>query len=182
MAPHIALQEVGIAFKTRVLSFKAKQHRAPEYLAINSEGKVPTLVLDDGTVLTEVAAILFYVARRYPMASLWPEGDVTAQAQVIAWMSYCASTLHPARRQDLDTALKIYGTADQKLGANLWVAGSYSIADIHLFRLYWRLRNSLTLQPGLFPSLEQHYSRMMERDAVKRTIAAEAAAGYELPT
>jgi glutathione S-transferase len=181
MAPHVALYEAGIEFKTHVLSFKAKQHRSPEFLVINAEGKVPALVLDDGRVITEVAAILFYIGRRFPAAALWPEGDVAAQAQVIAWMSYCASTLHPARRQGMDTALKIYGFADRKLDANALAAGAYSITDIHLFQLYWRLRNSFLPETSWFPSLEWHYDRMMERRAVERTIAAESAAGYELP-
>ena len=181
MAPHIALYEVGVEFKTHVLSFKAKQHRSPDFLAINAEGKVPALTLDDGRVLTEVAAILFYIARRFPAPGLWPEGDMIAQAQVIAWMSYCASTLHPARRQGKEAALKIYGAADRKLGSDRWAAGAYSIADIHLFRLYWRLRNSFLPEPSQFPSLERHYGSMMERSAVRQTIAAEAAAGYELP-
>ncbi len=57
----------------------------------------------------------------------------------------------------------------------------YSIADIHLFRLYWRFRAWLQPDPSEFVDLEAHYQRMMSKNAVKRTIAAEAAIGYELP-
>ena len=37
----------------------------------------------------------------------------------------------------------VYGIADRRLGKNDWAIGRYSIADIHLFRLYWRMFNSL---------------------------------------
>jgi glutathione S-transferase len=63
-----------------------------------------------------------------------------------------------------------------------WALGqNYSIADIHLFRLYWRLFNSLKSAPGTFPNLDAHYARMMARPAVQRTIRIESAIGYELP-
>jgi glutathione S-transferase len=58
MAVHIALHEVGAAFEARPLSFARKEHRAPDYLRLNPEGKVPTLLIDRRP-LTEVAAILF---------------------------------------------------------------------------------------------------------------------------
>ena len=44
MAAHIALHEVGAPFETRVISLAEKENRKPEYLALNPEGKVPTLV------------------------------------------------------------------------------------------------------------------------------------------
>ena len=53
----------------------------------------------DGRPLTEVAATLWYLARRYPEAGLLPQqGDIEAEARVISWMSFIASTIHPARR------------------------------------------------------------------------------------
>lgn len=179
MAPHIALHEIGMPFEARPLSFGQKATRTPEFLAINPEGKVPTLLID-GRRLTEVAGILFYLARRFPEAGLLPD-DIEAQAQAISWMSFVASTLHPARRQGLEHARTVYALADQRLGDRDWAVGRYSIADIHLFRLFWRFRNSLNPAPGEFPRLVAHYDRMMARPAVKKTIEIESAIGYELP-
>ena len=71
MAPHIALREVGAAFEARPVSFRRREHRSADYLALNAEGKVPTLLID-GRPLTEVAAILFYLARSFPAAGLLP--------------------------------------------------------------------------------------------------------------
>ena len=96
-------------------------------------------------------------------------------------MSFTAATLHPARQRGLEHATAVWGVADQKLG-NGWALGArYSIADIHLFRLYWRLFNSLKPKPGTFPNLDAHYARMMARPAVQKTIEVETAVGYELP-
>jgi glutathione S-transferase len=57
MAVHIALHEIGVPFEGRPMSFK-NGLRAPDYLKLNPEGKVPTLAIN-GRPLTEVAAILF---------------------------------------------------------------------------------------------------------------------------
>jgi glutathione S-transferase len=179
MAVHIALHEVGISFEAKPMSFRAKDMQAAAYLRLNPEGKVPTLVID-GRPLTEVAAILFYLAKRFPQAALLPE-DIEAEAQALSWMSFIAATLHPARRQGPDHAREVYAIADRRLGT-MWALGErYSIADIHLFRLYWRLFNSLKPTPGTFPNLDAHYARMMTRPAVAKTIAIESAIGYELP-
>lgn len=179
MAVHIALHEIGAPFEAKPMSFKKNEMRSPELLKLNPEGKVPTLLID-GRPLTEVAAILFYLARRFPGASLLPRDDQEREAQAISWMSFIASTLHPARQRGLDHARQVYGIADRRLGKG-WALGSYSIADIHLFRLYWRLFNSLHPAAGEFPNLDAHYARMLERSAVRRTIEIESAIGYELP-
>lgn len=180
MAPHIALHEVGASFEAKPLSFARKEMRTPAYLELNPEGKVPTLVID-GRPLTEVAAILFYLARRFPSAGLLPTGDVEAEAVAISWMSFLAATVHPARGLGIEHARRVYALADQRLGNKPWAIGTYSIADIHLFRLYWRFFNSLHPAPGEFPNLDAHYRRMMARPAVQKTCEIEAAIGYELP-
>ena len=179
MAVHIALHEIGVPFEARPMSFKNQDMRGPEFLALYPEGKVPVLLID-GRPLTEVAAILFYLAKRFPEAELLPRDDAEAEAQALSWMSFIASTLHPARQRGLDYAKEVYGIADRRLGDG-WALGRYSIADIHLFRLYWRLANSLYPAPEMFPNLTAHYQRMMARPAVQRTIEIESSVGYELP-
>jgi glutathione S-transferase len=181
MAPHIALHEVGTSFETKTISLRNKTNRTPEYLAINPEGRVPTLLVD-GRPMTEVAAILFYLARRFPESGLLPKDDIEAEAQAVSWMSFIAATVHPARRQGLEHARTVYTLVDKRLGNRTWALGDrFSIADIHLFRLFWRFRTSLNPEPDEFPSLVAHYDRMMARPAVKKTIEVETAVGYELP-
>jgi glutathione S-transferase len=180
MAPHIALHEIGTPFESRPISLAKKENREHAFLALNPEGKVPTLLID-GRPMTEVAAILFYLAKRFPEAGLLPQGDIEAEAQVISWMSFIAATIHPARRQGIEYARGVYAIADQRLGSREWAIGHYSIADIHLFRLYWRFRGSLNPESGEFPNLSAHYDRMMARPAVKQTLEIEGAVGFELP-
>ena len=181
MATHIALHEIGAPFEGQPISLAKKENREPAFLAINPEGKVPTLLVD-GRPMTEVAATLFYLAKRYPEANLLPQGDIEAEAQVISWMSFIAATIHPARRQGLEYARSVWELAEHRLGNREWaVGGRYSIADIHLFRLFWRFRGSLNPGPGEFPNLTAHHDRMMARAAVKKTIEVESAIGYDLP-
>jgi glutathione S-transferase len=177
MAPHIALHEIGVDFDSRWISFAKREQHAPEYLALNPEGKVPTLLVD-GRPLTEVAAILYYLARRFPEAGLLPAGDLEAEAQVISWMSFIASTIHPPPNRRRTVVL---GIAEQRLGRREWAVGGYSIADIHLFRLFWRFVNSVHPAPADFPGLSTHYDRMMARPAVQRVLEIESAVGYQLP-
>jgi glutathione S-transferase len=181
MAPHIALHEIGAPFESRPVSFGKKENHAAAYRALNPEGKVPTLLIDERP-LTEVAAILFYLAKRFPQADLLPVGDIEAEAQALSWMSFAASTLHPSRRLGVDQARAVYAIADQRLGARAWALERYSIVDIHLFRLFWRFRDMLELSPGELPRLCAHHDRMMARPAVRRTLEIEEAIGYELPT
>jgi glutathione S-transferase len=181
MATHIALHETGAAFEHRWLSFKAKEQQRSDYRALNPEGKVPALVID-GRVLTEVAATLYYLAKTFPAADLWPKGGIDGEAQALSWMSFIAATVHPARRAGEEAWRAVFRLCEQRLGDEDWAAGSsYSIADIHLFRLFWRFVDALGPDHASYPGLTAHYDRMMARPAVKTTIAIESGIGYEFP-
>ena len=185
MATHIALHEVGAEFEPRMLSFKAKEQQRPEYRALNPEGKVPALVID-GEVLTEVAATLYYLAKTYPQAGLWPRGgpvnEIWGESQAVSWMSFIAATVHPARRAGEARWREVFHLCEQRLGGKDWAVGdAYSIADIHLFRLFWRFVDALGPDRAAYPGLMAHYDRMMARPAVQQTIAIESAIGYEFP-
>lgn len=176
MAPHIALHEIGAPFEAKPVLIPKGEHKRADYLALNPEGKIPTFVID-GRVMTEVAAILWYLARRHPEADLLPVGDIETEAQIISWMSFCASTLHPARRAGIERWREVFGLAEHKLGGREWITDRYSIADIHLFRLFWRFVTSGPGRVSSTPGLHAHFERMMSRPAVQRTLAIEQAGG-----
>jgi glutathione S-transferase len=181
MATHIALHEIGVPFERRLVSFAKKEQHLPDYLGVNPEGKVPTLVIDGGP-LTEVAGTLYYLAKTYPEAGLWPQGGIEEEAQAVSWMSFIASTVHPARRVGNERWREVFHLCEQRLAGREWVAGgAYSIADIHLFRLFWRFVDALAPERAPYPALFRHYDRMMARPAVKKTIEIENNAGYEFP-
>ena len=180
MAVHVALHEIGVDFERRLVSLATGQQHKPEYLAVNPEAKVPTLLID-GRALTEVAGILYYLAKRFPEAGLWPFGGLEEEARAISWMSFIASTVHPARRIGPERWREVFGIAERRLGGREWTVERYSIADIHLFRLYWRFVDALKPNPGDFRGLSAHYERMMARPAVQRTLEIESSIGYALP-
>ena len=164
MATHIALHEVGAPFESRLISLTKHENRTPEYLALNPEGKVPTLVID-GRALTEVGANLWYLAKRFPAAGLLPQNDLAAEAEVVSWMSFIAATIHPARRISVERWNEVFVLAERRLGQRDWAIGRYSIADIHLFRLFWRYFNSLNPPREAFPNLIAHHDRMIRFSA-----------------
>lgn len=173
LATHIALIESGAEFELvpRLLSKQAT--RTPDYLAINPDGKVPALVTDSGRVLTEVAATLYYIARKFPAANLWPAGNLEDEAEVISWMSFAASSLHGSRAKGPEAVTSAFDVANRKLGQRQWAIGRFTIADIHLFRVYWRFRPGIDAAPGTYPALEAHHERMLARPSVQKALAAE---------
>ena len=172
MATHIALNEVGASFEARPLTLQ-KGTRAPDFLKVNPNGKVPALIVD-GTILTEVAGTLFYLARAFPQAGLMPAGAL-GEAEAVSWMSFDASTLHTAVAQGPERVAEVWRIAEHKLAGEEWcVGGKYSIADIHLFRLFWRFKDRFGLKHDDHPSVQALHDRMLQRPAVKKTIEAEA--------
>jgi glutathione S-transferase len=170
LAVHIALNEIGLPFEARPVFVATKETRKPEYLAVNPEGKVPSLLID-AKLLTEVLAILFYLGEKYPEAKLLPQ-DLLGKAQALSWMSFLASTVHGAR-VDAGEARAALHLAARRLGDREWALDAYSVADIFLFRLFWRFAARFTFAPGEFPALEAHQARVMARSAVIKTLAAE---------
>jgi glutathione S-transferase len=97
-------------------------------------------------------------------------------------MPFIASTLHPTRRQGLEHLTpRLWTLADRKLGGCGWCLGRYSIADVHLYRLYWRMVNAPHPYPRGLRGLDSPYQRMTGRAAVQRTIEIASRIGYELP-
>lgn len=138
---------------------------------------MPALVTQGGRVLTEVAATLYYIARTHPAAKLWPEGDLEAEAQAISWMSFVASTMHGSRSKGPEHVVSAFTVANTRLGDRPWAIGNYSVADIHLFRVFWRFSTTVEGLAGKFPALEAHAERMMARPAVQKAMAVEKTYG-----
>ena len=202
LAPHIALEETGAPFEPVRIDFGAGGQHEPAYLAINPKGRVPALV-DDGFVVTENPAILRYVARKVPAASLWPE-DPREEARCLEWLGWCASGIHvayahvrraeryattDAGRADVvetgrRTARQVWEQVEAKLAASpsAWAAGDrYSVADPYLF-VFWTWGGRAPIlgydMKADFPAWTRHAGRMAERPAVRRVLERE---GIALP-
>jgi len=177
LATHIALIECGAGYELVPRLLSKQETRTPEYLALNPNGKVPALVTDSGHVITEVAATLYYIARTYPHAGLWPAGDLDKETDVISWMSFAASTLHGSRAKGPEAVHEAFDVANAKLAGRDWAIGQFSIADIYVFRVYWRFRAGIEAALGTWPALEAHHDCMLARPAVQQAIDAEK--GFE---
>ncbi|SFS90933.1 glutathione S-transferase [Sulfitobacter marinus] len=95
IAVALTLEEAGLPYEAVKVDFKSAEQTLPDYLAINAKGRVPALVLSDGTVLTETGALLEYIADVAPSAGLIPT-DSTLAAHMRSAMYYLASTMHVA--------------------------------------------------------------------------------------
>lgn len=86
----IFIREKGIEIDTTSIDLMAGEHRKEPYLSINPWGTVPALVLNDGTLMTEVIGILSYLEELYPQVSLMGN-DPISRAQILSWDHRCFS-------------------------------------------------------------------------------------------
>ena len=95
--PHVALERVraatGQAFEPRLVKLHKNEQRSPEYLALNPNGQVPTLVVD-GKPLTQIVAICDWLDRAFPAAGLLPT-DSWARANALSQLAWMNNTVHP---------------------------------------------------------------------------------------
>ena len=190
-AVHIALLEAQAVFDTVWLDFSQQQQRAPEFLSLNPKGRVPALVTPQG-VLTEVPALLLFVAQTYPQAKLAPLDDSFELARLQSLNAYLSSTVHVAhahqrrgsRWADEPEAI---AAMQRKVAHNMteafahieadwhgngpWVLGErYSVADAYLFTVgLWLASDGVDEQQ--FPRLLAHRERMLARPAVQAALA-----------
>lgn len=190
LACEIALEEAGAPYEAHRLRFAENEQRAAPYLAINPKSRVPALETDQG-VITEVPAILSYIARAFPAARLLPDGDAFALAEAESLMSYLCAWVHPAaahrvrgyRWADDPAAIEemrrkapeVFGEAmhliDERLFRGPWALGeAYSVCDPYLYVLTgWLPRDTLDMAD--FPRLADHWARMNARAAVQTVLA-----------
>jgi GST-like protein len=91
----MALAEAGQGVRLREVPLEGDHQRRAAYLAINPLGRLPTLVLPDGTVLTESLAILLTLAERHPEAALLPPPGSRERAIALRWMAVLAAEAYP---------------------------------------------------------------------------------------
>ena len=97
LAVHWMLIELGVPFETRLVDFAAKAHKSAEYLRLNPDGMVPTLVID-GKPHAECAALALLLAERHPEGGLDVPPGAPERANYLQWMFYFANTLQPLYR------------------------------------------------------------------------------------
>jgi GST-like protein len=91
----MALAEIGASVELRPVPLEHDAQLADDYRRLNPMSRVPTLILPDGTVLTESLAILLTLADRHPEAGLLPPPGETARAVALRWMALAAGEFYP---------------------------------------------------------------------------------------
>jgi glutathione S-transferase len=192
LAPHIVLEELGIAYEPVLVSLKDGEHKKADYLRINPRARVPALNVD-GKILTENVAILTYLGGGFAERGLWPK-ETWKQAEALSLMSWLASSVHvafggifraeryatgEAAREDVKTtnrALveKYFADIDKLLtGKTFAMGGQYTVCDPYLLVFYrWGNRIGIPMKER-FPVWAKHAQRVASRPTVKRVLEAE---------
>jgi glutathione S-transferase len=92
---HWALEELGVPYEKVKLDLRAGDQKKPEFLKLNPNGKVPTLV-DDGAPMFESLAMLIHLGEKYGVAKgLWPKSGTPEHMQALSWATWAQVTLAP---------------------------------------------------------------------------------------
>lgn len=189
LAPRVVAIEAGVDLELVQVDFRTK--RLPEtggdYRDQAPLGLVPVLCLDDGTQLSEVAAIVQYLADRNPAAGLAPPWGSRERYALLEWLSFIATELHKkvlwpifnrpteheAVRFARDAAAAVFDHLERRLAGRSYVLGEkFSAADAHLA---WALClcPHAQLELGDRPALRAYAERVLSRPSVRDAIALE---------
>jgi glutathione S-transferase len=190
LAPYITLTEADATFTVEPLNFRKSEQLSPDYLRLNPKHKVPLLIVD-GQVLSESAAIQMWIARSFPAAKLLP-ADPWQQLKAISLMSWCSSGIHPflarinspakvcdepsaadsVRKLATGQLLENYRIADDLLAGREFFFDHFTAPDAHFF---WCFRRSTQFELDLsaFKNCRAHFERMHERPSVQKLLAFE---------
>jgi len=187
LAPHIVLQEAGLACETIKASTKTHQlEDGSDFYVINPLGYVPFLVTDSGEGLREVAVIVQYLADQAPNKGLIPPAGSMARYQVQSWLNFIATELHkgfgplfrPTTPQDFKPALREQVLArlqwvDKELAGKSFLCGdTFSVADAYLFTVSgWA--QYVEVDISALTHLAAYRARILQRPAVQAAMKAE---------
>jgi glutathione S-transferase len=188
LASRIALYEAGA--EARFIEVDPKSKRTPDgadYREIYPLGLVPLLRLDDGSLLRENAAILQYIAARYPEAELVP-AEATERARLQQWLSFIGTELHkglfiPLFDQKAPEGTRPHVLKKQEsrlkylnnyLDGRDFLLDRFTVADAYLYTvLNWTTATSVDLAP--FPAIQQYHRRLQKHPSVAKAFQEELA-------
>ena len=182
----IALEELGLPYRVRKISFDKKEQKEPWYLKLNPNGRIPTIVDHDngGFAVFESGAILMYLAEK--TGRLMPT-DVKGRSLVIQWLMFQMGGIGPMMGQAnvfyryaperIPYAIeryqrevrRLFEVLDKRLGEHEFLAGDYSLADIANWSWVRGYQWSGVTLDGL-THLKRWLDAIGQRPAVKRGI------------
>lgn len=190
MAVHIALEEAGLAYELERIDLRRQPRLTADghdFRTVNPRNYVPALRLPCGTVLTEAAAIMQYVADLAPDKALAPRAGTLARAQLAEWLNFIATEIHKGMGVLWDSDGLASAGMKQKAWARLslrlddvesrlagrdYLGGSYSVADAYLFTCLGWLR-FFRYSLDRWPRIKALCARVAARPAVIAAMQAE---------
>ena len=160
-----------------------------DYREINPLGYVPALRLDDGTVLTENAAILQFIADEHPAAGLAPpKSDPLARARLRQWLSFIGTELHkglmlPLLGRETPPEVKAWtlrkyssrlAYLDDKLEGREFLLDRFSVADAYLATILNWTQATPEIDLAAYPYVKAYLERMRQRPSVAAALGVEA--------
>ena len=188
---HLLLEEIGKPFELIAVKLSEGAHLKPEYVAMNPKSKIPALIRDDGSVLTEFQAIALWLALTNPDAGLLPS-DPEDLARGLEIMEYSIATQHmhafsrifnprkyaqheadyeTVREQGRAMVAAGFQVLDAAMAGREYAGGSFSIFDAAQF--YVEVWGAARMKRTLPPNCAAHFARMMARPSVVRMLASE---------
>jgi glutathione S-transferase len=186
VAPHIVLCELGLPHRlSRVDLQHGRTADGRDFKTVNPKGYVPALELEDGSVLTEVSALLQYLADRAPGAHLLPAVGTPERYRVLEWIGFIATEIHkgfgplwaPDTSEDAKSAARArlgqrFDYVVAALGEREYLAGPFTIADPYLYTvLNWTQWTGI--DRSRWPTLQRYVERVAARPAVRAALQAE---------
>ena len=188
LAADIALHESGLKFDREKVDLQTKvTETGANFREVNSKGSVPVLVLDDGQVLTEVAAVTQYIADQVPDKKLAPAAGTIERYRVMEWLSFVGAELHKsfgaffAKAPDAwqDKMRQALGTrfdfVTKKLAGRQYLMGdTFTVADAYLFAVIrWTDLEMTKIDLSKWPVLVEFKKRVEARPAVHAAMVAQ---------
>lgn len=180
LADHIALIEAGLPYELLSIDREKKAEDGRDFLAINPKGYIPTLELEDGTILTENQTILAYIADR--SGKLMP-ADPISRWRTFEALAFMSSEIHgayspffrdfpePEKLRAREKIRKAFHILSEQMGDKAFlVTDEMTIADCYLF---WILMVAPKSGVDLPENLQRCLDRMKARPAVTRALAEE---------
>ncbi|MGB3448316.1 MAG: glutathione transferase GstA [Xanthobacteraceae bacterium] len=190
LSPHIALLEAGLAHDLAKVDLKAKKlEDGSDFLKVNPKGQVPTLQLDDGSILTEGPVIVQAIADKAAGKNLAPANGTTERYRLQEWLNFLTSELHknfsplfaPVLSDETkqffrDRLMGKLKHVDEKLAGHDYLMGKqFSVADGYLYTmLRWADAHKFDL--SALKNLMAYKARVAGRPQVQAALKSEGLA------
>ena len=189
LATRISLYEAGADAGFIEVDPKTKRimHDGSDYREIYPLGMVPAIRMDDGALLTENAAILQYVAERFPDANLAPKSGIE-RARLQQWLCFIGTELHKGLFIPLFDKNAPEGTAantlvkgesrldylNDYLTGREFLLDQFTVADAYLYTvLNWSTATPVKFDP--YPAIQTYYTRLQKRPSIAKAFREELA-------